>query len=143
MMQINEQGKIERREKILKREATIAKNFMKLEQWKNDLVTKREKKEADARAAKNRKDRLIDEVRRHFGYTVDPRDDRFKQLLELKEKQQRKAMKESKRQDKESKMLAKMASKGSTATPTDETAEEQPAEEEEEEEQEGDDEKKK
>lgn len=51
---------------------------------------------------------MIEEVRRHFGYTIDPRDERFKELLEAKEKAQRKAMKESKRADKESKLIAKL-----------------------------------
>lgn len=51
---------------------------------------------------------MIEEVRRHFGYTIDPRDDRFKEMLEQKEKAQRKALKESKRQDKESKIMAKL-----------------------------------
>lgn len=62
----------------------------------------------EARVAKERKDRLIEEVRRHFGYTIDPRDERFKEMLELKEKEQRKALKESKRQAKESKLMSKL-----------------------------------
>lgn len=52
---------------------------------------------------------MIEEVRKHFGYTIDPRDDRFKELLEQKEKAQRKALKEGKRLDKESKLMAKIA----------------------------------
>lgn len=51
---------------------------------------------------------MIDEVRRHFGYTIDPRDDRFKELLATKEKEQRKAIKVSKRQDKETKLMSKL-----------------------------------
>jgi Growth arrest and DNA-damage-inducible proteins-interacting protein 1 len=47
-------------------------------------------------------------VRRHFGYTIDPRDERFKELLDQKEKEQRKAMKESKRAVKEKKMMEKL-----------------------------------
>ena len=62
----------------------------------------------DARVAKERKDRLIEEVRRHFGYTIDPRDERFKEMLEAKEKEQRKALKESKRQVKETKLMTKL-----------------------------------
>lgn len=62
----------------------------------------------DARIAKERKDRLIEEVRRHFGYTVDPRDERFKLLLEQREKQQKKVIKEQRRKEKEAKFLAKL-----------------------------------
>lgn len=54
---------------------------------------------------------MIDEVRRHFGYTIDSRDERFKELLDTKEKEQRKALKESKRKEKESKLIAKMVTK--------------------------------
>jgi hypothetical protein len=63
-----------------------------------------------ARIAKERKDRLIEEVRRHFGYTVHAKDERFKELLEKKEKEQKKALKEAKKQAKEAKMLDKIAS---------------------------------
>jgi hypothetical protein len=98
-----------RKEKIDAREALIAANIKKLDQWKSDLVNKRSKKEDEAKAAKERKDRLIEEVRRHFGYTIHPKDDRFKELLEKKEKEQRKALKEAKKQQKESKLLTKMA----------------------------------
>ena len=52
---------------------------------------------------------MIEEVRRHFGYTIDPRDERFKELLEQKEKAQRKALKENKRQQKEAKLIEKFA----------------------------------
>lgn len=51
---------------------------------------------------------MIEEVRRHFGFTVDPRDERFKELLASKEKEQRKAIKESKRQIKETKLMTKL-----------------------------------
>lgn len=62
-----------------------------------------------ARIAKENKDRLIEEVRRHFGFQVHPKDERFKELLEKKEKEQKKALKDAKRQAKEAKMLEKIA----------------------------------
>lgn len=140
MMKINEKEKREKREKMISRDAEIAKNLLKLETWKNDIKMRSEKKETvkihstlsflfyflnfifsfqDARVAKERKDRLIDEVRRHFGYTIDQRDERFKELLETKEKEQRKALKESKRKEKETKFFSKIAElqPGSKDTP--------------------------
>lgn len=127
MIAITKREKQERQEKILAREAQIAKNLEKLDQWKKDIEMRKEKKETvkrsvhifcgnndffchfqDARVAKERKDRLIEEVRRHFGYTIDPRDERFKEMLEMKEKEQRKVMKESKRQAKEKKLMTKL-----------------------------------
>lgn len=45
MIKINQQQKRERREKILARDADVAKNLEKLEVWKKDIVTRAEKKE--------------------------------------------------------------------------------------------------
>lgn len=109
MIAYNEEEKRKQAERIRNREENIALNLQKLETWKKDLLAKKEKKESEARVAKERKDRLIEEVRRHFGYTVHPKDERFKELLEKKEKEQRKAMKEAKKQQKEAKLLTKIA----------------------------------
>jgi len=57
----------------------------------------------------DRKEKLMEEVRRHFGYTVDPKDERFQEMLEKKEKEQRKAMKEARKLDKQRKVLEKLA----------------------------------
>lgn len=67
-----------------------------------------------ARIAKERKDRLIEEVRRHIGYTVSTKDERFTELLEKKEKEEKKKMKEAKKQQKEAKMLAKIVASDET-----------------------------
>jgi hypothetical protein len=60
-----------------------------------------------------RKERLIEEVRMHFGYTVDPRDEKFKEMLEKKEKEQKKAMKEAKRKARDENLVNKLLSKKS------------------------------
>lgn len=59
-----------------------------------------------------RKERLIEEVRRHFGYKVDPKDDRFKEMLEKKEKEEKKAMKEARKKAREEKVVKKLLFKG-------------------------------
>ncbi|XP_073836413.1 growth arrest and DNA damage-inducible proteins-interacting protein CRIF [Musca autumnalis] len=105
-------SRLEQRQKIdeiNKREESIARNMEKLEQWKKDLQNKILKKEADALAAKQRKERLVEEVRRHFGYKVDPRDERFKEVLEQKEREEKKLQREAKRQAKEQKLMAKLS----------------------------------
>ncbi|XP_055906270.1 growth arrest and DNA damage-inducible proteins-interacting protein 1 [Eupeodes corollae] len=99
------------KEQIQKREEEIEKKLEKLEQWKADLNAKIAKKEADALVARQRKERLVEEVRRHFGFKVDPRDERFKEMLEQKEKEDRKKQKEAKRKAKEEKMMAKLIAK--------------------------------
>lgn len=105
---LEEQHKIE---EVRKREEYVMKNMEKLEQWKDDLHKKVMKKEADALAVKQRKERLVEEVRRHFGYKVDPRDERFKEVLEQKEREDKKMQKEAKRQAKEQKLMSKLVGK--------------------------------
>ncbi|KAF2901031.1 hypothetical protein ILUMI_05171 [Ignelater luminosus] len=108
ILKMVEEAKIKRAEKekrIQTRQQDIIKKMEKLEQWKKDLKNKIQKKESEALAAKESKERLVEEVRRHFGYRVDPRDDKFKEMLEKKEKEQKKAMKEAKKKAKEERMI--------------------------------------
>lgn len=111
MIKINARSKREEAAKIKNRDDEIAKKIEKLDQWKNELNAKIAKKEADARAAKDRKDRIVEEVRRHFGFKVDARDEKFQELLEQKEKEDRKQQKEAKRKIKEAKMYEKLVAK--------------------------------
>ncbi|XP_023313043.1 growth arrest and DNA damage-inducible proteins-interacting protein 1 [Anoplophora glabripennis] len=101
MVAAAKQKRQEKEERILARQADIIKKMAKLDVWTRELQERIAKKENEAKSAKERKDRLIEEVKRHFGYTVDPRDDKFKEMLEKKEKEQKKAMKEERRKAKE------------------------------------------
>lgn len=101
---------------IIKREEDVAKKLDKLEHWMNELNARIAKKEADARAARERKERLVEEVRRHFGYTVDVKDEKFKEMLAQKEKEDKKAQKEARKKQKEMKMLEKLINKGKAAS---------------------------
>jgi len=47
-------------------------------------------------------------VRRHFGFKIDPRDERFKELLEQKEKEERKKAKEAKKKARQERITAKL-----------------------------------
>lgn len=111
LMSINEKQRKEKSQKIRDREDSILKKLDKLEQWTAEVNNKVAKKEADAKAAKERKDRLVEEVRRQFGFKVDTRDERFKELLAQKEKEDKKKQKEAKRKLKDEKMLAKLQEK--------------------------------
>ncbi|CAH1176252.1 unnamed protein product [Phaedon cochleariae] len=105
------QKRKENDEKVMARQQGIVEKLKKLEGWKQDLYNRISKKESEAKAAKERKERLVEEVRRHFGFKVDPKDDKFKEMLEKKEKQQKKAMKEERQKIKEAKMVEKLYSK--------------------------------
>lgn len=111
MMKVNERNKLEKGETIQKREDDIGKKLAKLDTWTKELNAKIAKKEADAKAAKERKERLVEEVRRQFGFKLDVRDERFKELLAQKEKEDKKKLKEERRKIKEEKMLAKLQQK--------------------------------
>lgn len=112
IQQTAQDAKVAREEKerlIWQRQAEVGKRMDKLDAWKHELHAKIAKKEKEALDAKSRKDRLVEDVRRHFGYTVDPKSDKFKEMLEKKEKEQKKIIKEAKRKAKEEKMLGKIA----------------------------------
>lgn len=108
MLEKSRVAKAEKLNAIKEREEAILKKLEKLEQWKSDLSAKLAKREADAKAAIERKERLIEEVRRHFGFKVDTRDERFKEMLEQKEKEDKRKQKEAKRKIKEEKMMEKL-----------------------------------
>lgn len=108
MMKENEKMKKEKAAEIRKREDDIEKKMAKLDTWTKELNAKIAKKEADAKAAKERKERLIEEVRRQFGFKLDSRDERFQELVAQKEKEDKKKQKEERRKIKEEKMLARL-----------------------------------
>lgn len=69
----------------------------KLASWMKELKDKNQKKEATARAAQEKKDALIEEVRQHFGYVVNMKDPKFQEMIVQKEKEAKKAEKELKK----------------------------------------------
>lgn len=55
-----------------------------------------------------KKERLIEEVRDILGFRIDPRDERFKEALEQKEKEEKKKSKAAKKLAKEQRMLEQL-----------------------------------
>ncbi|XP_065344815.1 large ribosomal subunit protein mL64-like isoform X2 [Cloeon dipterum] len=103
--------KIQAEEETAKRQADLAAKFDKIEQSKKELQARIDKKRRDAELAKEKRERLIEEVRRLVGYNVDPKDEKFKLLLEQKEKEQKKKEKEERKAQKASKLMEKMMAK--------------------------------
>ncbi|XP_022122642.2 growth arrest and DNA damage-inducible proteins-interacting protein 1 [Pieris rapae] len=97
--------------KIQQRDNEIATKFAKLDQWKKELQEKMAKKSAEVEAAKIKKERLVEEVRRHFGFTLDPRDERFQEMLAKREKEQKKREKQARVEAREKLMIAKLQQK--------------------------------
>lgn len=115
MLQYQRNNKFKQNQVIKNRETEVAAKLGKLEQWKLEMRTKIAKKEADVLAAKQQKQRLIEEVRRHFGFNVDPRDERFKEMLEQKEREEKKKQKEAKRKAKEYNLMARIVGNSSNS----------------------------
>merc|ERR1712106_1016718 len=95
-------------ESIDKRQADILAKVSKLEIWKKDVRDRVKTKEKAALESKEKKERLIEEVRQIFGFRIDPKDERFKQALEKKELEERKALKQARKLEKQKKMISKM-----------------------------------
>lgn len=108
MMKENAKSKAEQEQAVRKREDDIDKKMAKLDTWTKELNARIAKKEADAKAANDRKERLVEEVRRQFGFKLDTRDERFQELVAQKEKEDKKKKKEERRKAKEEKMLARL-----------------------------------
>ncbi|CAL4125430.1 unnamed protein product [Meganyctiphanes norvegica] len=100
--------KIAKQEAIDKRQAGILAKVGKLEMWKKEVRNRFAAKEKAALESKEKKERLIEEVRQIFGFRIDPKDERFKQALEKKELEERKALKAAKKLEKQKRMISKM-----------------------------------
>lgn len=114
-MKVNEDEKLRTAEDIRTRQEGLAIKFDKIHLWKMDLENKIAKKKRDAEESKLKKDRMVEEVRRMVGYNLDPRDEKFKLLIEQKEKEQKKQEKDDKKALKAAKMMELMMAKGKAA----------------------------
>ncbi|KAI9562729.1 hypothetical protein GHT06_010183 [Daphnia sinensis] len=110
LQQMVEQKKKLREEEMKRietRQKDIEFKMGKLASWMKELKDRQEKKEAIARAAQEKKDILIEEVRQHFGYVVSMKDPKFQEMLEQKEKEAKKAEKEMKKKVRSEKATSK------------------------------------
>lgn len=93
-----EEKKQKKAEQIEAREKQLLEKMMKMGEWQAELEAKIAKKKAELEAARLRKERLVEEIRRHFGFKISPHDERFKEMLAKKEKEEKKKKKEAKKQ---------------------------------------------
>jgi len=96
------------REKVVRqRMETIEKNMANLEKWKKEITDRKQRKQRELQAQKDKHDQLIEEVREYLGYRVDMKDDRFKEILEKKQLEEKKSAKEAKKKERAAKAIAK------------------------------------
>lgn len=89
-------------------EEEVDKNMANLDKWIADYHAKNEKKKAEQLALKQKKEKLIDEICEYLGYEIDPRDPRFQEAIEQRNKEQKKARKVKKQQESYEKMITKL-----------------------------------
>uniref|UniRef100_A0A2H8TXQ8 Large ribosomal subunit protein mL64 n=1 Tax=Melanaphis sacchari TaxID=742174 RepID=A0A2H8TXQ8_9HEMI len=99
------------RQEIQLNQQKIDNNMKKLNGWLNEVKEKATKKLLEAQQAKEKKEKLIEEVKKHFGYKIDPKDDRFKEMLVKREKEEKKKVREEKKKIREEKLLNYLDSK--------------------------------
>lgn len=104
----NKQAKIEQQAKIEEREKKIAQNLTRLDKWMGDLNKRIAQKEEEAREAKAKREALLEEIRQEFGFKIDYRDPRFKELMEKKELEAKKAKKAEKKKKREEQLMQKL-----------------------------------
>ncbi|KAG5321264.1 G45IP protein, partial [Pseudoatta argentina] len=88
----------------VKAEDEIAEKLSKVDQWTAELNARVAKKKAEMEAARLHKERLVEEIRKHFGFRISPHDERFKTMLQQKEKEEKKKKKEAKKKAKDEKL---------------------------------------
>lgn len=92
-------------QEIQLRQQKIDENMKKLNGWLKEVKEKASKKIQETQKAKEKKEKLIEEVKKHFGYKIDPKDERFKEMLVKREKEERKKIKEERKKIREEKLL--------------------------------------
>lgn len=107
-----EKLKKEEKERILfERDAKVAANVESMQKLKEEYLHKKEIKRQEAEAAQAFRTRLIEEVRLHFNYTVNERDEQFKLEVKERAKQLREKGKQEKKLQKKEKLALDKAAR--------------------------------
>lgn len=84
-------------------------NLAKVDQARQTMFKRIADQEEKARQLHKKKEKLVQEVKEFLGYAVDPKDPRFKELIEAKEKEQKKKEKEVKKSERQIKLMARLS----------------------------------
>lgn len=112
-------------DEINERQADLARKVAKLEGWKKEVKDRFDTQQRIAQEAKEKKERMMEEVRQMFGFRIDPKDERFKEALEKKEQEDKRAAKAAKKLKKQQKMIEqikKLSQQGSDKLEGDDTS---------------------
>lgn len=98
-------------QEIQVRQQKIDENMKKLNGWLKEVKEKASKKIQEAQQAKEKREKLVEEVKKHFGYKIDIRDERFKEMLVKREKEEKKKMRDEKKKIRDEKLLQYLKTK--------------------------------
>uniref|UniRef100_A0A023FRY2 Large ribosomal subunit protein mL64 n=1 Tax=Amblyomma cajennense TaxID=34607 RepID=A0A023FRY2_AMBCJ len=98
------------------REEEIERNMAKLASARIAMLEREAARKAKADEERLQREQMILEVREYIGYNVEPSDPKFKEVMEMKEEERKKAQKEAKKKAKQEKMLAKLMAVGAAGT---------------------------
>ncbi|GAB1604403.1 growth arrest and DNA damage-inducible proteins-interacting protein 1-like [Argonauta hians] len=99
----------EQNEKMQLREKTIRANMKAMPKLIAEFHKQAEQKEILLKKQEEKKAKLLEEARQYFGYSVDPRDEKFKEMLAEKEAAEKKAAKQQKKAERLAKVTARLS----------------------------------
>ncbi|XP_054713066.1 growth arrest and DNA damage-inducible proteins-interacting protein 1-like [Uloborus diversus] len=103
-----ENARLEKEEKQKQEEAEVDKNMANLDKWMKEYYAKIEQKKADILELRKKREKLVEEISEYLGYEIDPRDPRFQEAVQQRDKERKKAVKAKKQQESYEKMIAKL-----------------------------------
>uniref|UniRef100_A0A1E1XI08 Large ribosomal subunit protein mL64 n=1 Tax=Amblyomma aureolatum TaxID=187763 RepID=A0A1E1XI08_9ACAR len=98
------------------REEEIERNMAKLANARIEMLERETERKAKSEEQRLQREQMILEVREYIGYNVEPSDPKFKEVMEMKEEERKKAQREAKKKAKQEKMLAKLMAVGATGS---------------------------
>ncbi|XP_071118756.1 large ribosomal subunit protein mL64-like [Haliotis cracherodii] len=108
MMKNIEKRKQADESKMAKRVETITKNMEKMEGWMKEYHQREQKRTEEVKERELKKKKLLDDAMAYFGYKVDPRDEKFKEMLEEKAKEEKRLAKQKKKETQTAKLMARI-----------------------------------
>uniref|UniRef100_A0A8D9FEJ8 Large ribosomal subunit protein mL64 n=1 Tax=Cacopsylla melanoneura TaxID=428564 RepID=A0A8D9FEJ8_9HEMI len=105
MVSIEKTKILEEEQKLKERYDTIVDKLKTNDNVIVQFHNKQKKKTEDQLASKKQKDKLFEEIRQHFGFNIDPRDEKFQEMIEIKKKEELKKRRIEKKKLREEKLI--------------------------------------
>lgn len=107
LRKVNEEKMAKEKEKQ-EYEAEVDRNMANLDKWMAEYHGKIAKQEEKVRQLREKREKLVEEISEYLGYEIDPRDPRFKEAVEQRDKAKKKELKAQRQRESYDKMLEKL-----------------------------------